>query len=255
LALFSAIQIETGQSLGPPDGRYLKRPAAGAEPSHVLVFAGPLLTIINVVAPLADERAAAAWLKQAGEPELDAALDVVEITMHSFRLIVADPHVLGPGRRQLVTARAGIGDGSEMSEGRLTESKELPPPKGPRFQRRAKVLEPQARLAAALAGREEPLVCAELTLRASFDLENDRLREAALGLMVALNAAVTELSVDPKAKELAERTHELRDLLPGVIAAAQTALSGPLSIEEYEAVKHAVARIEAALRARAVISA
>jgi hypothetical protein len=252
LALFSAIQVETALPLGPPDGRYVKRPAPGEPPSHVLIFAGTRSTVVNVGESLADAKAGATWLKAAGEPELERGLGVLEAGVHAFRLIVADPHVFGPNRRQLLVARVGFGEGPELSEGRFVETRELPQPRTPRFQRRSKVLEPQARLAAALSAREPPLVCAELALRAGFDLEQGRAREAALSLMVALNAAVTELSLDAKAPELVDRTHELRDLLPGVIAAAQTALSDSLSEPELTDIAHALARIEAALRARAV---
>jgi hypothetical protein len=255
LALFSAIQVETGVPLGPPDGRYVVRPAPGEPPSHVLVFKGPQVTVVFTSEQLTDERAAASWLKQAGEDALEEGLTVLGKAMYAFRLVVADPHVSSPGRRQLAAARVGWGEGEPLSEGRFSETRDLPPPREPRFPRRSKVLEPQARMAAALSGREPTLVCAELALRASFDLEQGRAREAALGAMVALNAAVTELSLDAKAEALIVRTRELRELLPGVIAAAQTALSGPLSVEELEAVSHALARIEAALRARAVVSA
>jgi hypothetical protein len=255
LALFSAIQVETGQPLGPPDGRYMARPAEGEPPSHVLVFAGPQVTIISVSAPLVDARAGAGWLKTAGEEELTDALGVLDRAMHAFRQIVADPSVSGPGRRQLVVARAGYGDGEGLAEGRFGESRELPAPRGPRFQRRSKVLEPQARLAAALSGREPPLVCAELALRATHDLESGRLREAALGTMIALDAAITELSLDAQAGALAERIEELRSLRGGVVAAAQTALAGALAEAELAAVDLALARTEAALRARAVANA
>jgi hypothetical protein len=255
MARFSAIQVETGQPLGPPDGRYLIRPGEGQAPSHVLVFAGREVTIISVAEPLSDERAAAAWMKGAGEAELAVALGVLDRTMHAFRQIVADPAVSGPSRRQLVVARAGYGNGDKLSEGRLDDSRELAAPREPRFQRRSKVLEPQARLAAALAGREPPLVCAELALRAGHDLESGRPREAALGTMIALDAAITELSLDSQAHALRERIDELRSLRAGIVAAAQTALSGPLSRGETETVDSALARTEAALRARAVANA
>ena len=255
MALFSAIQVETGQPLGPPDGRYLLRPGEGQAPSHVLVFAGREVTIISVSEPLGDERVGAAWLKGAGEQDLAVALAVLDRTIHAFRQIVADPTVSGPGRRQLVVARAGYGDGEKLSEGRLDESRELEAPRGPRFQRRAKVLEPQARLAAALSGREPPLVCAELALRAGHDLESGRAREAALGTMIALDAAITELSLDAHAVGLVERIDELRSLRSAVVAAAQTALSDGLSTAELETVALALARTEAALRARAVANA
>lgn len=255
MALFSAIQVETAQPLGPPDGRYLRRPAAGEAPTHVLVFSGATTTVVNVATPFTDAAAATRWLREAGETEVADGLGVLGVVMHAFRLIVADPHVSGPGRRQLLSAKVGYGDGEDLAEGRFGMSRELPPPRGPRFQRRAKVLEPQAKLAAALSGREPTLVCADLALRATHDLEEGRLREAALGAMIALNAAVSELARDPQAAAIGGRIGELRDLIGGVTAAAQTALEGPLSEAECAAVSHALARTEAALRARAVAHA
>ena len=255
MALFSAIQLETGQPLGPPDGRYLMRPAAGEPPSFVIVFAGALTTVISVEPALENDRAGAEWLRRAGEDELAAALTVLDRAMHAFRQIVADPHVVAPGRRQLVHARAGYGDGDALADGRFSDSRELPAPKGPRFQRRAKVLEPQARLAAALSGREPPLVCAELALRAGADLEAGRPREAALGAMIAVDTAIAELSHDAQAETLAVRINELRGLRGSVVAVAQTSLAGAPDPAETETIAHALGRLEAALRARAVASA
>ena len=61
------------------------------------------------------------------------------------------------------------------------------------------MLRPQARLAAVLNGRERPLACEELTLRARLDLDHGREREAALQVLVALDAALAELAADPQA--------------------------------------------------------
>ncbi|HET9074333.1 MAG TPA: hypothetical protein VFN48_07120 [Solirubrobacteraceae bacterium] len=255
MALFSAIQLETGQPLGPPEGRYLMRPRAGEPPSRVLVFAGTLTTVISVERPLENDRAGAEWLRRAGEDELAEALTALDRAMHAFRQIVADPHVSAPGRRQLVGARAGYGDGDALADGRFSDSRELPAPKGPRFQRRAKVLEPQARLAAALSGREPSLVCAELALRAGADLEAGRPREAALGAMIAVDTAIAELSLDGRAGTLAARVTELRGLRASVVTVAQTALSADPDAAATATVSHALGRLEAALRARAVASA
>jgi hypothetical protein len=255
VALFSAIQVETGQPVGPPDGRYLMRPGEGQPPEYVLIFAAAAVTIISVAEPLEDDRAASAWLKRAGEEELISALGVLDRAIHAFRQIVADAEVSAPGRRQLTGARLGYGDGDQLAGGRFHESRELPPPRGPRFQRRAKVLEPQARLAAALSGREPLLICAELALRASADMEAGRDREGALGAMIALDSAIAELSLDAQAEVLAGRVSELRSLRDGVVAAAQDALSSRPSPTQADDVAHALSRLEAALRARAVASA
>jgi len=115
-----------------------------------------------------------------------------------------------------------------------------------------KVLEPQARLAAVLNGRERALACEELTLRARLDLDGGRDREAALQVLIALDAALAELAIDPTAPLLGERLNELRDQRDGVALAAQAALGGPLPTADLQAVTFALSRIEATLRARAV---
>jgi hypothetical protein len=116
------------------------------------------------------------------------------------------------------------------------------------------VLQPQARLAAVLGAREEPLACEELALRARQDLDHGRDREAALQVLVALDAALAELTRDPAAVALADRLSELRGQREDVAAAAQSALTGPLSAAQREAVAFTVQRVESALRARAVAS-
>ena len=97
--------------------------------------------------------------------------------------------------------------------------------------RRSRILAPQARLAALLGAREAALASEELTLRARSDVDLGRPREAALQLLVALDAALAELAADPLAGVLAERLSELRGQREPVAAAAQAALSGPLSPE------------------------
>ena len=114
------------------------------------------------------------------------------------------------------------------------------------------MLGPQARLAAVLSGRERALVCEELALRARLDLDQGRDREAALQVLVALDAALAELSADPSAAHSAERLAELRGQREPVAAAAQAALAGPLGRPPSSRVEFALRRIEAALRARAV---
>ncbi len=271
-------------AIGPPDGKYLVR-APDAEgdsaPTHVLVFATlgaverkrlqrsskdappepeptPVTTgratVISVSEPFADRSAGERWLKQAGEQDLADDLVVLARALHSYRLVTADPYVQQIGRSQTLVARIGYGDGDQVADGRWTEARELRPPTGG-FQRRSKVLEPQARLAAALAGRERSLVCEELALRAHLDLESGRDRESALQVLVALDAAITELATDPLAERLSNRIDELREMRPAVAAAAQAALARTLVDEQREVVKISLNRIEAALRARAVANA
>ncbi|HEY1716414.1 MAG TPA: hypothetical protein VGG07_26185 [Solirubrobacteraceae bacterium] len=281
--LFRFVQVELPWSLGPPDGRYLVRAEEtvpthpAGPPTHVLVFAtlgAPerrrlsgrrrerdatpepeptavttgRATVIDVGAPLAASQART-WLAAAGEEEFETGLAVLNRALHSFRVITADPHLHAVGRPHALVARIGFGAGEEVAEGRWTSAKELSLPAG--RQKRARILAPQARLAARLGAREATLACEELTLRARADVDQGRPREAALQLLVALDAALAELGADSQAGELADRLAELRGQREPVAAAAQAALSGPLSTENETAVQFALGRVEAALRARA----
>jgi hypothetical protein len=271
-------------ALGPPDGRYLmRRPGdpPDAPPAHVLVIATlgaperrrriasrrqpqarpepePALvttgraTVIDVGDPLGDA-AAGAWLAGAGEDYLGSGLEVLNRALHAFRLVSADPYLVPVGRRQALVARIGFGAGEQVAEGLWTEARELAD--SPPRQRRLRVLQPQARLAAVLSGREQALACEELTLRARLDLDHGHDREAALQLLVALDAALAELRRDPTAAALEQRLAELRELREAVGDAAQAALAGRLEPAEHDAVAFALQRIEAALRARAVANA
>jgi hypothetical protein len=277
-SLFRFVQVELPWALGPPDGRYLVRAEDEAEgpPTHVLVFAtlgAPerrrlagrrrqrdaepepeptavatgRATIIDVGAPF-DEAQARAWLAGAGEEDLEAGLAVLNRALRCFRIITADPYLQPIGRPQAIVARIGFGAGEEVAEGRWTAAKELTVPEGRR--RRSRILAPQARLAALLGSREAVLACEELALRARSDVDQGRPREAALQLLVALDAALAELAADSHADQLAGRLDELRAQREPVAAAAQAALSGPLSDAQASATTFALERVEAALRAR-----
>jgi hypothetical protein len=210
-------------------------------------------TIVDVGAPLPGTDAAERWLAAAGEPYLSEALAVLNRVLHAYRLVTADPFVNPVGVSNALVVRIGFGAGEQVADGLWTAARELisTRPRG----RRAKILQPQARLAAVLTGRERPLVCEELTLRTRLDLDSGREREAALQLLVALDAAVAELPADPAAPALEDRVAELRSQRPMVGKAAQAALAGALADGDRQAVEFTLGRIEAALRARAVASA
>ncbi len=270
-------------ALGPPDGRYLLRAPGDppeAAPTHVLVIATlgaperrrlvaarkkqaqaqpepdptPVTTgratVVDVGAPLPDIAQARAWLASAGTEYLESGLGVLNRALHAFRLVTADPYVNGVSAGQALVARIGFGAGEQVADGLWADARELLDRK-PRL-RRLKVLQPQARLAAVLSGRERALACEELALRARLDLDSGRDREAALQLLVALDATLAELPSDPTAGALADRLSELRGQRDIVGQAAQAALSGPLTPAQRESVDFVIGRIEAALRARAV---
>ncbi len=229
-----------------------KQRQAQPEPEPSLVATGRA-TIIDVRTPFAARPTAGAWLSGAGEADLAEGLEVLNRTLHVFRLVTADPYLNLVSRRQALVVRIGFGAGEQVADGQWTEARELLD-RSPR-PRRLTVLHPQARLAAVLAGRERALACEELALRARLDLDQGRPREAALQLLVALDAAVAELALDPTAPALADRLTELRDKRTPVADAAQAALAGPLQSAQREQVEFTLGRIEAALRARAVENA
>jgi len=175
---------------------------------------------------------------------------VLNRALHAFRLVTADPYRHAAGRDQALVARIGYGDGEQVADGLWTDARELIV-REPRSTR-AKVLHPQARLAAILNGREQALACEELVLRARLDLDAGRDREAGLQVLIALDAALAELALDPTAPVLQERLEELRAQRDAVALAAQAALSGPLQPPDRETVAFTLGRIESALRARVV---
>jgi hypothetical protein len=108
------------------------------------------------------------------------------------------------------------------------------------------------RLSALLAGRDAPLACEELALRARADLDHDRPREAALQLEASLRAALAELSGWREQGDMARRLDELHGYAEPVAAAAAAAREGRLDAAGVETVSAGLARLEAALRARAL---
>lgn len=277
---FRFAQFEFPWILGPEKGRYVLRDAPGEPPSHVLVVAtlgaperrrltrrrprtaepepppAPVpttrATLIDAEA-LAGDAAAAEWLSEArddAEPQLERAVAVLNDVLHTHSIAAADPLVREVRRDHALVARLGWGRGEQVAEGRWADAVEVPARSSRRP--RAESLRPQERLAAMLGARQRPLAAELLALRARFDLDAGRDREAALQLRVALEAALAEL--DRERTDMAERLEELRSQRDPVGAAANEALSGPLRPAALESVEHALRRLEAAFRARAMVA-
>ncbi len=274
--LFSFVQFEFPWALGPPDGRYVLRGPADDAPRGVLVLAtlgaperrtlgrrrsreapdepepAPVVTAratVIVAAPLGGAEDGVRHTKSAGEPEAQAALRELATAIAAHRLAATDPHVVEPALEQALVIRVGYGSGEEVAEGHYTSARELPAIRR-RRRKRADVLRPQERFAALLGGRDQPLACEELALRARGDLDAGRLREAALQLRIALDAALAEFPGDLRGDRAAERLAELRELHEGTTEAAQAALTAQPS--DAEAISAPLERLEAALRARSV---
>lgn len=287
---FLFTQFEFPWELGPQDGRYLMRAGRQADPERVIVLgtlgarkrppsraqlwsaatrspsrkrpvepepeAEPVATaratIVDPV-PVSAERQAKAWLAELdGEREVAAAIGVLNRVLHFHRIAAADPHMREVAAEQALVIRAGWGEGEQVADGLWTYAVEIPwrGPGGVRRKRigdRAAALRPQERLAVLLGGRGAALLCEELALRARADLEHGRAEHAAIELRNAYAAALGELAGEGR-EDLAIRIAELQKLRDGVERQASAALASQELDEEL--VRHALGRLEAALRAR-----
>ncbi len=283
--LFLFVQMEFPWELGPADGRYVLRDRADGEAEHVVVLdtvgaarrralparlrkpeASPeptevptaRATVIDPVSVSAEVQARR-WLDELdAEHQTRAALGVLNRMLFAHRIAGADPYLRELSPAQALVIRAGWGIGEQVAGGHFAHARELTFSE-PRAGRRTAALRPQERLAVLLGGRETPLVCEEHTLRARLDLDRGRLAHAAIELDVAYTAALAELAAEGRA-DLAPRVAELRELREGVKQAAQAALTGGSNSPqesphdaEQERVRHALERLEAALRARTAV--
>jgi hypothetical protein len=218
---------------------------ASPEPTAVEITRA---TVIDA-APLGDLEAADEWLARAAEDDRDrvthGALALLNRAVAGHRVASVDPWIADADPARAIGYRVGYGTGEQVAEGDWESARELPRPASRAA--RSALLAPQERVAALLGGRDAPLACEELVLRARGDLEHGRPREAALQLRVALDAALAELAAWREVGDLGARLDELAGLRDTVEAAAGEALAGPV---EGGAVEGPLARLEAALRAR-----
>ncbi len=229
------------------------------EPATVATARATVVDPVSVSA----QRQAQAWLDDLdSERQVRDAIAVVNRALHSQRIAAADPfiHEVNPG--QALVIRAGWGEGEQVAYGRWLHARELHwrEPAGRRSARRgaggrlrgagrSAALRPQERLARILGARGAILVCEDLVLRARRDLDEGRLNHAAIELERALAAAVPELRAEGR-HDLELRISELEKLRPAVGVQARAAMPDNGDAPEEEVVRHALERLEAALRAR-----
>jgi hypothetical protein len=229
-----------------------RRRRRGARPRGALTVEVTRATVIDA-SPLGELEAADAWLGRAtGDSRAlvtGEALALLNRAVAGHRLAAGDPWVPDADPARALAWRVGYGSGEQVAEGEWESAHELPVP-----QPRSVALAPQERVAALLGGRDAALACEELALRARGDLAHGRPREAALQLIVALDAALAELEVWRGEADLGARLDELAGHRDAVAAAARAALQGGLGPEGLATVEAALGRLEAALRARQVPS-
>jgi len=222
-------------------------------------------TIVDPVS-LSAERQARAWLDELDtERDVSAAFAALNRVLYAQRIAAADPYEREVSPAQALVIRAGWGEGEQVAAGLWLHAVQLPWT-GPRVRvrRRASTLRADERLAELLGAREQPLVCEELTLRARLDLDQGHVAHATVELDRALLAALTELAREQRA-DLPLRVAELQSLHAGVAESARAVLglattegqdeeakirsSTPEEPDE-QTIRHALGRLEAALRAR-----
>jgi hypothetical protein len=190
--------------------------------------------------PFDSEQQAGAWLgelredRERAEAEVDEAVRDLNGAIRGHRAAAADPSARDVSPIQALVVRVGYGAGDQVADGRFSDAWELP---AERVKTRRSMEAPEERFAALLGGREQPLACEELVLRARSDLDAGRPREAALQARIALEAVLAELP----AAELEGDRRTIGD-------AANAALRGDPPPELQEVVAESIARMEAALR-------
>jgi hypothetical protein len=132
-----------------------------------------------------------------------SATAVVNRALAALRAAAGDPLVQEIGASRALAIRLGHGTGDELVEGSWTEAKQLP---GRRWGRLDGV-DPQSRIAAVLAGRDQVHPAETLLLRARLDAEQGRPAEARYGLRAA-RAAIEGEPTDREA-ELRAQLEEL----------------------------------------------
>jgi hypothetical protein len=215
------------------------------------------VTIVDPV-PLSAGHQARAWLAELdAEREVGAATAVLNRVLHAHRIASADPYTHEISPEQALVIRAGWGEGEQVAYGQWLHAQELiwsaierRASAGRRRPRgRSAALRPQERVAVLLGARGAALMCEELVLRSRADLDHARPAHAAIELDRAFAAALAELPAE-KRQDLAIRIAELEKLRAGVTEQGRLALPGSDGALDEDVVRHALERLEAALRAR-----
>jgi hypothetical protein len=169
-------------------GRRRARPVTPGEPEQV-----PVTRVTLTGVSFDDASSGSVWLKETlrdrerGARELRDATRIVNRALNALRAEARDPLVQEIGATKALAIRLGHGTGDELAEGRWTDASELPQP----HRGRLDDVEPQTRVAAVLAGRDEVHPSETLMQRARLDAQQGRDAEARYGLQAA-RAALRE---------------------------------------------------------------
>jgi len=186
------------------------KPVEPSEPEQVPV------TLVTVTGERLNSAGdGSAWLKRMtrerrlGADEIRDATRIVNRALSAVRAAAQDPLVQEIGATRALAIRLGHGTGDELADGCWTEAVELPEAKRGRLDG----VDPQSRLAAVLAGRDEVHPAETLMLRARLDAQQGRRDEALYGLQAATRA-LEEIPSDRTA-ELRKRLEAAREKIEG----------------------------------------
>ncbi len=205
------------------------------------------------------ESQARTWLAQLdAHQEADAAAATLNRVLLAHRLATADPHVreVTPGHALIV--RAGWGEGEQVAYGRWLHARELRLDE--RRTRRSAALHSHERFAALLGARERR--CSAKSLRCAPAWTSTRAASPTPRWSSSMPTPPRcPSSPRRSAPTSPQRLTELAGLHAGVLEAARAALAGGDSLSsegsdtaagpDEEVIRHALGRLEAALRARA----
>lgn len=272
--LFRIVQVEVPGGLDLSDGRWTLRGHANrpravvvvesterprrrfrrrrGEPGDDGIQIATRLTVVDAD-PL-EARDADRWLARADlGAVLDEALEILRRLLHLSAIAAADPDPRPLRARDLTSATLAYGTGAEGAYGRWTASRAIgvPADEPERLRRTGRGSGSDERLAELLSGRDAVLAAEVLALRARQDLSAGRVREAALGLRMVLEAAIAELEPWRAAPHLDEAIADLRAARPQVADAAAAAVRGGLDDEQDAAVRAVLRSVSVALARRA----
>ncbi|MFL5892623.1 MAG: hypothetical protein ACJ75I_07750 [Solirubrobacterales bacterium] len=280
-ASFRFVQMDVPGTIGIDDGRYLLRASADDEEETVVVvqtFGAPAaarpgrrrrrprpvdlpeppaevpvtrLTVIpaDEVSPEAakEELDSLAGEAETTEAAVAAGLRAANRVLRAQRIATQDPYGHEIARAAPLAVRVGFGTGGELADGQWTRALDIPSPD--RRRRRTEALRPQERLAELLAGREVVDVCETLLLRARADVNQGRMREAALQLAAGLEALLTELP-HHKGPGQEDDLASLRERRDSIRQTSTDASRGDLAAEQVAEVSETLEICERVLRRR-----
>jgi hypothetical protein len=197
--------VVTELAAAPPRrGRRRTRRVEPSEPDEV-----PVTRLTVTGQSLADDDEGSAWLaavtkdRERSAEEIRAAVRVVNRALSALRAEAGDPLVQDVGATKALAIRLGYGTGDQLAEGHWSEASQLPPPRRGRLDD----VDPQSRVAAVLAGRDEVHPAETLIMRARLDAQQGRRTEAIYGVRAA-RAALEDQPSD-RAKQIWKRIEEL----------------------------------------------